>query len=485
VKGNDGEDLQELFKPAVRLTTTMNETGMMPDITGETPANAAAFSSRRHTQGIRPQMAASVKRRFVQRRSSLIATVFFFLLFSGPPRFRIRDGEASLRGEVDWVVMLHIAVWTLAGLWVLYQVSKHKRLILQFTLPQKLGLAMVFSLAISAVVSKAPLLAGFKIYQMLISLAFVHVFVKLYGRQHSLKTIFWASALLCAAVAVGAIVSPDLVWTASDFNPDPSRLRGELIATTGVVSAFAMILLLTGVRKLWRPIPASLLGLFLVLLVLSLMRTAYAVELVFLALVLLKRPKVKPLRQVAYLVCLAIPILYLYHWLPKLSQYRDPGSIADLDDRVGLWRYLAGVTFAQSPWLGLGYYSASRVYGPEYNVGLGTAHSMFMEILLGGGVLSTAFLIGLCAVLSVCAARLLLTRRGAFSFATVALFIACVMFGFMGEEIDSGPVAICFWYSAAVLPWLCKQAERSVPKQIGKDFPAFAMGAKQLRGQTQ
>jgi O-antigen ligase len=177
-------------------------------------------------------------------------------------------------------------------------------------------------------------------------------------------------------------------------------------------------------------------------------------------------------------------MLYTYNRLPNLSRYRDPGSIANLDDRVGLWRHLANVTFAQSPWFGLGYYSASRIYGPEYNPGLGTAHSMFVEVLLGGGVPSLVLLGALCAVLFASAARLLWKRNDGFSFATASLFIACVLFGFMGEEIDSGPVAIGFWYSAAVLPWLCKRTRRRVPRpiQIGGQLPTIAMPANQPRG---
>jgi len=80
------------------------------------------------------------------------------LIFSGPPRLRIRDAEASLRGEVDWVVILHVVVWAFAGLWVLYQIWKHlqaKSLIPHFSLPQKLGLAMTFCLAVSAVIARA------------------------------------------------------------------------------------------------------------------------------------------------------------------------------------------------------------------------------------------------------------------------------------------------------------------------------------------
>jgi hypothetical protein len=415
--------------------------------------------------------------------------LLFFLVFSGPPRLRIRDGDASLRGDIDGVVILHVVVWAWAGIWVFYQVWKHpqsRRRMLQFSLPQKFGLAMVLCLALAAVVARAPALASFKIYQILVSLGFTHVFIQRFGRQWSLKAIFWCSALLCFAVAIGAFLFPDLVWSSSDFNPDPSRLRGELIASTGVVSSVAIILLLTGVRKLWRAVPALLLALFLALLVLSQMRTAYVVVFVFLALVLVKRTDRRPLRRFAFLSCGLMLTLYAYNWLPSLSQYRDPGSIADLDDRVGLWRHLASVTFTQSPWLGLGYYSASRIYGPEYNPGLGTAHSMFLEVLLGGGVLSFALLIALCAVLSVCAARLLYSRTDSFSFAVVTLFIACMLFGFMGEEIDAGPVAMCFWYSAAVLPWLWEETSRRVPKRnlIGNYCPAIATATKQPQGQT-
>src|SRR2546429_4729771 len=55
-------------------------------------------------------------------------------------------------------------------------------------------------------------------------------------------------------------------------------------------------------------------------------------------------------------------------------------------------------------------YSASRIYGPEYNPGLGTAHSMLLEVLAGGGVLSFALLLTLCVTLSRYAAGLLYAR---------------------------------------------------------------------------
>jgi O-antigen ligase len=253
------------------------------------------------------------------------------------------------------------------------------------------------------------------------------------------------------------------VWVPSDFNPDPSRLKGDLIAPTGAVCVFAIILLLTGVRRIYRFLPLLLLGLFTGLLALSLMRTAYLVIIIFFGLVLLKRPSGKPLKQIAYALCGIIIVCYACNWLPNLGEYRKPEDMSNLGDRLGLWQHLTSVTLNKSPWFGLGYYSASRIHGPEYNPLLGTAHSMFFEVLAGGGLLSFALIVGLTATLLVCAARLLAGRKDHFSFAVSMLFIACLLFGFMGDEIDSGPVAIAFWYSVAVLPRLQTRAlERSV-----------------------
>ena len=409
------------------------------------------------------------KRRFTYRHATFAGTALFLLLYSGPPRFRIRDAEASLRGDIDWVVVLHILVWGLAGAWVLIQILKRGRAKFFFArlrMPQKLGLAMIVLLAVSAVVSKAPALSAFKIYQMAVCLLFTHLFVVRFGYASCLKKIFWGTALLCGAIAVCAFLAPDLVWIGSDFNPDPSRLKGDLIAPAGSVSALAIILLLTGVRKIWRVLPLALLGLFLGLLLFSLMRTAYLVILGFFVLVLIKRPNAKSLNQLAYLSGALALTVYAYHWLPSLSQYRQPEDILNLGDRLGLWRYLSNITLSHSPWLGSGYYSASRLYGPQYNPGLGNAHSMFFEILVGGGALTFALFTALCILLSLHAVYLLYKNRDPFSFAIAALFFATVIFGSMGDAIDSGPVALCFWYSVAALPWLSERSSTRAKRPV-------------------
>lgn len=392
-------------------------------------------------------------------RPTFTGAVLFLLILSGPPRIRIRDPEASLRGDVDWVVVLHVIVWAWAGAWVLWQIGKRfqaKSPLMRLRLPQILGLAMICCLAVSITVSEAPALTAFKVYQILISMLFTEIFVERFGIRPSLKLLLWGNALLCIAIACCAYWIPDLVWTSSEFNPDPSRLFGDRIAQTGIVSVLAMILLLTSTRKIWKALPLSLLVLFLSLLVLSLLRTAYITAFVFFGLVLLRRPEIRPLRRLAYLLCALLLLMFAYGQVPSLSRYRDPDTISTLGDRIGLWHHLTAVTLNQAPWFGLGYYSASRIHGPEYNPGLGTAHSMFFEVLSGGGVFAFALLLALCVTLSVYAGRLLYLKKDRFSFAVGALFIACLLFGFTEESIDSGPVAICFWCCAAILPWLHK-----------------------------
>ncbi len=441
---------------------------------------APTQNANHHAQassGMLPAGVSGFAPHLFHKQPTFTAAILFLLILSGPPKLRARDPEASLRGDTDWVVMLHVVVWGLAGLWVLLQIGKRfyaKRPLLRLRLPQILGLGVILGLALSISVSVAPALTAFKVYQMLVSMLFTQIFTERFGVATSLKALFWGNTLLCVAIASCAFLVPDMVWTSSEFNPDPSRLFGDRIAQTGVVSVLAIILLLTGVRKTWKALPLSLLVLFLSLLVLSLLRTAYITAFVFFTLVLLRRPNIKPLRRFAYFLCAFLLLSYACDELPSVSQYRNPETISTLSDRIGLWRHLTAVTLNRSPWCGLGYYSASRIYGPEYNPGLGTAHSMFFEVLLGGGVVSFVFFLALCITLSTYAARLLFLREDRFAFALSTLFIASLLFGSMGGEIDSGPIAITFWCAAVALPRLCESfvKRRAAVAKFPKAVPA-------------
>ncbi|HEY2461744.1 MAG TPA: O-antigen ligase family protein [Candidatus Acidoferrum sp.] len=386
-------------------------------------------------------------------KPTVVTTVIFLLLFSGPPMFRMRDPNESLEGAIDYVVVLRLIVLVIGGMWLLYQWRTRRKagmrgLPFAITSLQGLGLALVACLAVSVFVSASPSLTGFKVCEMLISLSFTATFVGIYGVDECLSKIFVGATLLCAAIAICVFIAPDMVLFATET--EALRLRGELIAPTEIVASFGLILLVARARK---PSPLwfwSLFAFFGILLAASLSRTAYAIIIVFLAMYLWKAKK----RIYAYLVSASVAALLLIGFVPSLGAYRNTESIFSLSDRVGLWAYLAAVTLQKSPWIGLGYYSASRIYGPEYNEGLGTAHSMFFEAFIGGGLVALSFVIALCAVGAFYAIKLLPGRGASTTFAASTLFITALLFGSIGGDFGYGPLGITFWSLCAILPIL-------------------------------
>jgi len=400
--------------------------------------------------GVSPISSAEWK----NRHPSTVASILFFLLFSGPPRFRQRDPTASLRGDIDAVVILHVLVWVVAGLWIFFQMRFYFQANakpLRLGLPQKLGLGMVAALGLSTFVSVSPLLTAFMVYQMLISLMFTTVFVELYGVEACLRKLFQANAALCVATSVVAIVLPNLVFVTTETGA--LRLRGDYIAGTEGIALFCLLLLLGGGQKVSKIVYGFLLSLSCVLLVASLSRTAYLALFFVFLLVLFKRPRSKPFRRFACTFGGAAALGLAFGLTPALSEYRDPGSVSNLSDRLGLWTYLSHVTLQKSPFLGLGYYSASRVYGPQYNAAMGTAHSMFFETFSGGGFPATSLLVILCVVMTVYAMRVF-RQNTELSFTVPILFLVTVMLGFIGATLDAGCVAITFWFLAASMPVL-------------------------------
>lgn len=403
-----------------------------------------------------------------QLRPNWATTALFVLLFSGPPMFRVRDANESLEGTIDYVVILRLLVLIAGGLWVLYQCRKQFRkgrgyLPFIMRLPQMLGLVVVAGLSVSVLVSTAPSLSAFKVCEMLVSLSFTATFVELYGIEECLNKLFLASTLLCLVIAVCVFAAPDLVLFTSETGA--TRLRGELIAPTEIVAMFALILLVARARKPWTVRFLFLLSFFGILLVFSLSRTAYMILALFFALYLWKLKK----RVYTYWAAAAAMILYFLGLVPSLSAYRNPESIFTLSDRVGLWGYLTAVTLQKSPLIGLGYYSASRVYGPEYNEGLGTAHSMFFETFVGGGILGLVPLILLCSVTGIYSIRLLRYRGSRVAFTVSMMFAATLMFGSIGGDFGYGPLGITFWSLCAMLPILHGhlRPSRSIPRRNG------------------
>jgi hypothetical protein len=389
---------------------------------------------------------------------SLWDKVVFVLLLSGPPKFRLRDPTDSLDNIVDWVVLLQIAVWGIAALWIASKIwLSRTKLQLKLSNVEILSLVLAVCLLLSLPISDGPVLTAFKVYQLGVTVLFAAVFVRLYGVRASLDAILLGSALLCVADVIAALVAPSLVFVETEFGS--MRFRGDLIAQTGVVSTFALMLLLCSTRKRSAMVVASGIALFGSVLLLSLMRTSYFAFGAFLLLAVWKGPEIRWLKRIARWALFVLPLAMFGGALAQLEEYRAAESIWSLSDRLGLWAYLIDMTWTRSPWLGLGYFAASRIYGPEYNRGLGTAHSVFVEVLCGGGIVSFAVFLVIWILLLIYAWKLAHGPLSPTAFAALGLLLVTTLFVLVGAELESDPAGFTLWILVASLPILCRQQE--------------------------
>jgi O-antigen ligase len=167
------------------------------------------------------------------------------------------------------------------------------------------------------------------------------------------------------------------------------------------------------------------------------------------------------LKRAARIALFVIPVAVLGGALAHLEEYRAAESIWTLSDRLGLWTYLVDAMWTKSPLFGLGYFSASRLYGPEYNEGLGTAHSVFVEVLSGGGLVSFAVFVLVWVALLFYAVRLLRSPLTSTSFTTLGLLLVTSSFVFIGSELEADPAGFTLWTLVASIPLLSQQVSRS------------------------
>jgi O-antigen ligase len=133
-----------------------------------------------------------------------------------------------------------------------------------------------------------------------------------------------------------------------------------------------------------------------------------------------------------------------------------------MSDRIPLWQYLTSIVMREAPLTGVGYFAASRMYAPQYNPGLGNAHSVFFEVLVAGGILGAALYLVLCGSLVWFAVRLLsfASRRSSALAATGLLSVALLSGVTSPKGIHAGPLGFAFWSTTALLPGLLRQANR-------------------------
>ena len=394
------------------------------------------------------------------QRPNWIDSLLFVALMSGPPKFRDRDPLASLAGEIDLAVLFQIGVWTCGGLWVLARVypSLVKRGVVPPINPaQTVGALFIAALTLSIWDSPGMLMTAFTLGQFAVMLAFVWMFTHRFGTASCLKHMFIGVSTLALMTAAAVFLNRELVG-------DASRIRGDVIADTGSVAVIGLVLCLSNVPPLRGPMFWSVFSLFGALLFASRTRTAYAGLLVFLAIGILYGRNLRVRKLVLPLAALTFGMFVLDAFTSTTDYLvRERESIGTMSDRIPLWEYLTSAVLRDAPITGLGYYAASRVVAAEYNPVLGNAHSVFFEVLVGGGMLGAALYLLLCATLTWFAVHLLWVASGhPRALAAVGLFFVSLLMGVTTPAgLQPGPLGFVFWSSTALLPQLWREAARA------------------------
>ncbi|HEV8191268.1 MAG TPA: O-antigen ligase family protein, partial [Ktedonobacterales bacterium] len=206
------------------------------------------------------------------------------------------------------------------------------------------------------------------------------------------------------------------------------------------------------------------LSLFGGLLVLSRTRSAYVALLAFLVIGFAQGRGLRVRQLIVPLVVFVFGV-FVMDAVTSTTAFlmREPESVSTMSDRIPLWQYLTSIVMREAPLTGLGYFAASRVYAPQYNRALGNAHSVFFEVLLGGGILGAALYLVLCGSLVWFAVRLLSVASGRSSAvaATGLLSVALVSGVTAPDGLHAGPLGFAFWSTTALLPGLLREANRA------------------------
>lgn len=387
--------------------------------------------------------------------------LIFLLMFSGPPRFRSRDLMASIRGEIDWVVLLNLIIWTAGALLVFKSLFKGKGTISipRFNYVERFGLLFACTLALTIFLSPAPYLTAFRVFQIFVMLLFAHVWVRRFGVDISLRSLLLGYVLMGISITVAAFVRPELVYVT---HAGTFRLRGDYIANAGAVGAIGLILLLSYPvsRSTWALI---FLGpLFSWMLFVSRTRSAYAAFIAFLFLVLLKSPKVYSLKALRYGLILAVPLVLIFQDAILSFLIREERSLYTLSDRTRVWSFLANTVLTKSPLLGLGFYT-ERIFVIEVNPQIGTAHGSLAMVFAGGGILATcAYGLLLLSMLSIALKSFVRKARDPKVFTSLSVLLSVLAIGLVSERtVIATPTGFTFYMLVSLLPEILREISQT------------------------
>lgn len=371
------------------------------------------------------------------------------LLYTGPPKFRLRDIDATIRGQLDFPLLVQLGVYVVAGVLVgRALIGDYRRIPIWRT--QKAAIVFLITLAFSTLVSSDRELTLFKAYQFTIVFLFAGLFLHNFGVSRTLQLLVVSNAVLCGLVvaAIPFLQTGILEVSETGF----PRLRGSAIAETALVGPLLFVLLfLEQKRGNWLVIAlASLVTFF------SLSRTSWGCVVAVLILIVLCRPQVWSLR-LSRALCIALVCATLMMGAAGLtSSFRDAPT-SDLTGRTEIWTYTTAVVLDQSPWRGLGYAVASRTLVADIDPNLGGAHSIFVDVFLGGGFISLAVLVLLYILMGIDSVQILLSRRDACAFSIAALFVVVLIMSMVGGQLDLAPFGFTFF----CLVWMLDYVRRT------------------------
>lgn len=361
--------------------------------------------------------------------------MLFVLIFSGPPKFRVREGGAGVTEGLDLALIVQIGVFVAVGFYLLLEGRK-----IQLGVPQKLAVALLFTFFVSAFHSEYPAYTVFRSYQATVLFWFSASFVERFGVREHARWILWAGIVTCLLVLLCIPLNPDAVLEYSETGFP--RLRGIGVASTGELASLLFVVAMAYRHTLrWLSVVLSATLAFF-----SLSRAAWLSVALVMGMIALWRPKVWSLRLSKIAIVGTALFAVLANASGFVENFREPPeSMVDLTGRPVIWAFVADAVWTGSRWIGYGHSAASRVLTWDLDPGLGSAHSIFMDAFAGSGLIGLGIMLVLTLSVAVGCWKASRLAKTPDVFVVCALSAIVVALGLIGGDVDTGPFAFVYW----------------------------------------